>query len=633
MSLWNYYRQVAQSIAQSPLGKIQSRSDLDTHREALRREFLISAGLPEIPDFHPTEVVDHGTVQGKGFRMQRVSYPVLPDCWAAANIYHPDPLPDGDLPAVLYVIGHSPTGTHNAQRHGIMWARRGYICMTVDTIEQNDNPGMHRGLLTGPRSDWISLGYSSVGGEMWNSIRALDILEATQGVNADRIGVTGNSGGGGHSFFLAVADPRIRAVATSGGITQPQHLLECQQMMTHCACLTLINPFRNDPTAYATLIAPRPLLFVFGRGDYHFLPPSFRRMHADVQRIYAEYGKEDHCQLFEYEGPHGYTPDSVAAIQRWFDKHLAGEERTASALSEMELSESETSVFNGTPPQPNRLDMLPELLSRTGSVRLPDSPAEWPAIRAATVADIRGQLMPVFETTSEASFKPLWNWTKSTVQGLASYHRYTAEAGGHEMWLETLVPPEKTDYVFIGIADQNQIARNLLEKIMDRSQHSLAVFVPRFCGFNHCASQADLLLNAGAYTGMTPFMLMLEDLQRMIGKILDLPELKGMKPVLYGRGEAGIAALYHAILDERIDSLILEDIPNSHRKGAYFLNVLKLLDIQHALGLAAPRRISFLNAAPSLWAKRLYARLECTDRLQVAHSIKEVMQSYPRQAD
>ncbi len=630
MSLWDYYRQVAKGIGGRPFADIRERQDFEARREHLLRDFIESVGLQDAPDFHPTAVEDRGRVAGRGFSMQRIAYQLLPDCWSSANLYYPDPFPpDGSLPAVLYVCGHSALGIHPYQQHGIMWARRGYICMVLDTITQNDNPGKHNGVGgSGERQDWISMGYSAVGGEMWNSIRALDILAAAPGVDPERIGVTGNSGGGGHSFFLGIIDQRIKAVATAGGVTRPQHLLDCQQLITHCDCLCLYNQYRHDPCEYAALMAPRALLFVFGREDYHFLPSAFRELHAETQKIYALYGHAERCRLFEYRGPHGYTPESVAAIQEWFDTHLAGERRAAEPLAEQELEERHTSVFNGSPPQPNRLAMLPELLTRTGTVSLPATPDEWPAIRDNVRQGIRETLMPVFASEPPVKFEPLSEWLKSTCQGMAAYHRYTAAVDGGELWAETLVPPTDSEYVFVGVAAPDQISRDVMVRIMDRSPHALAIVVPRFCGFHYCATQERHLVSAGCYTGMTPFMLMLEDLQRALPSLMRLPELKGRKPVLYGRGEAGVAALYHTLLEDSIAGLVVEDIPSSHREGAYFLNVLRVLDIQHAFGMPAPRRVSVLNGNPSLWAKRLYDRLGCLHNLQVGHSMKEIMNSF-----
>ncbi len=164
MSLWNYYRRTAHTITKQALTGINNRAAFEAAREKLYRDFIVSVGLQDVPDFHPTDFQDGGTITGKGYTMQRIGYQMLPDCWASANLYRPDPAPGKHLlPTVLYVCGHSAIGTHAGQKHGISWARRGYACMVLDTIAQNDNPGYHHGLRVGQNYEWISMGYGSAG--------------------------------------------------------------------------------------------------------------------------------------------------------------------------------------------------------------------------------------------------------------------------------------------------------------------------------------------------------------------------------------------------------------------------------------------------------------------------------------
>src|SRR5690606_112278 len=84
------------------------------------------------------------------------------------------------------------------------------------------------------------------------------------------IGATGASGGGAHSFYLAVADERIRAVASCCGVTRPKHTLDRQHLMTHCDCMYYHNVFQRDMAEFGALIAPRPALFCYGTRDYLF---------------------------------------------------------------------------------------------------------------------------------------------------------------------------------------------------------------------------------------------------------------------------------------------------------------------------------------------------------------------------
>lgn len=620
--MWDYYQRAARAISDRALTEIQNLADWQKARPRLQREFFESMGLKRLPEYRVTAFKDHGEERGCGFMMRKISYQMLPDCWASACVYWPDPMPADRLPAVLYTCGHSTIGTYYGQRHAIMWARRGYVCMVFDTIEQNDNPGDHHGLCKGETPHWISMGYSAAGGELWNSMRALDVLEKMPGVNSDKIGVTGNSGGGAHSFFLAIADERIKAAATSCGVVRPKYLIDRQHLLSHCDCMCYHNLYRRDPIDFAALVAPRPLLFSFAIEDYLFSVELYKELHAGTQKVYRYYGCAEKCALFDYHGGHGYQPESVAKINAWFDEHLSGAKHPPLQLGELELEEKRTSVFNGVPPQPNRLAVLPELLSDAGNVALPKDAADWETIRRTMREKISAELLVNFDRKTSLQLTQHGQWLK----GASVYRKYTAEYCENEIWVETLVPEKKaTDQVVIGIADSDQHARDVLMCLSGACSHTVVSIVPRFSGFNSCGAQTNLHLRAGAYTGMTPFMLMLEDVLLSMPAILALPELQGKKRLIYGKGEAGVCALYAAILDDNFGGVVLDGIPRSHRRGAYFLNVLKLLDIEHATGLVAPRRVSFVNAAPSLWMKRLYERLGCSDKICLAASVKDAL--------
>lgn len=58
---------------------------------------------------------------------------------------------------------------------------------------------------------------------------------------------------------------------------------------------------------------------------------------------------------------------------------------------------------------------------------------------------------------------------------------------------------------------------------------------------------------------------------------------------LVGRKESGVIAAYAALfVSGKVDELVIEEPPTSHRDGPHFLNVMRVLDIPEALGLLAP---------------------------------------------
>lgn len=623
ITLWQCYQNIAARISQNALSGLTSCEDWEAGRAGLRREFFASMGLDPMPGKDGLRTADWGEFSGPGYKARKVAYELAPDCWGTGTAFIPDPAPAGRAPAVLYACGHKPIGIHGYQDHAIMWARRGYVCFIFDTIEQHDNPGEHHGLYHASRFDWVSTGYSGAGGELWNTIRALDVLAGLPDVDPERIGATGNSGGGALSFYIGVADERVKAVATSCGMTTPDLTIARRNMMGHCDCIYNHNPYQRDTAEFAALMAPRPLLFCYAIHDGLFNVPEYKAIAERTRRVYQLYGCPEKCALFDYPGPHGYQPESIQAINAWLDEHVAGEEMPALERGPVETEERVATVFNGLSPAPNRLELLPDLLTVRGGVRLPQDAGEWPAIREEAVRGLREKVLHAALRRPEASEPELIGDWRSGPDPANRRMEYRAEIEGVEVWWTLHNRCDRTDVAVVTVASPEQTERQAVHAAAGFApEHALVALEPRGAGFSHCSTQETHLLRAGALVGLTPAMLMIQDLEAMMGFVREHPFAKGKRIVLHGKGEAAVACLYHAVLHEDIAGVVLEDLPPSHRKGGYILGILKRMDIPEALGLLAPR-----PAAASLglrtnkhWPRRAYERVGAEGKLLVGAS-------------
>jgi pimeloyl-ACP methyl ester carboxylesterase len=92
-------------------------------------------------------------------------------------------------------------------RYAMELARRGYVVIAPDY------PGFGE-----YRIDVYKMGYASATMKgIWNHKRAVDLLCGLEEVDPDRIGVIGHSLGGHNAIFVALFEPRIRAVVSSCG--------------------------------------------------------------------------------------------------------------------------------------------------------------------------------------------------------------------------------------------------------------------------------------------------------------------------------------------------------------------------------------------------------------------------------
>lgn len=620
-TLWDYYIRTAKRITQTALDDISTLQDWEEQKEHRREQFLTMMGLNPLPgrcNLNPRVV---GSFSGRGYTAEGVAFEILPDVHATANLYRPNPMPPGKLPAVLYLCGHAPIGTHGLQEHAIMWARRGYVCLILDTMEQHDNRGDHHALMLRGRLDWISRGYIAAGGELWNSIRALDFLLSLPEVDAGRIGATGASGGGAHSFFIGVADERIKAVAPVAGVDTLQFFIKQRRPQHHCDCMLPLNIFQQDTSDWAALIAPRPLLLCFAKQDSLFSPAGYRILSEKARRIYALHGVEENCQLFEYPGPHGYKPGTVEAINRWFDRHVAGEERPMIGLEGEEQEERITTVFNGAPPETDHLDILPELLTRRGGVRLPDGAEDWEHTRE----EVRKQLREVPLSWLERSGEELRTELMGDYLGEGAAQRYIlyrGEIAGVEVWFEMMLPLQPSGKVVVGLVAPGQNTHELLGELATVcGRHAVVTVEPRGAGLTGYDRANDSIrteaIRAGYFVGLTDTLLGIHDLMKTLQFLRSLPELEGQEVYLYGRGDAGVACLYAAMMDEDIAGVIADSIPTTHLAGGHIIGVLRVLDIPQAIGMIAPRPVGLVSFGHvhCLWAGRAYQRLGCAERL------------------
>ena len=107
---------------------------------------------------------------------------------------------------------------------------------------------------------WASQGYTPAGVEAWNGIRGIDYLQSRPEVDGERIGVTGRSGGGAYSWWVAALDERVKAAVPVAGITSMRNHVVDGCVEGHCDCMYQLNSQGWDFAMISSLVAPRALL-------------------------------------------------------------------------------------------------------------------------------------------------------------------------------------------------------------------------------------------------------------------------------------------------------------------------------------------------------------------------------------
>ncbi len=378
------------------LTRYSTLQDWEADRPILRQQLFDMLGLAPLPEKTPLVPVITGVVEHPDFIVERVHFQSLPGLYVTGNLYRPG-TQTGPLPAILYVCGHGKVKqdgisfgnkTHY-QHHGGWFARNGYLCLTIDTLQLGEIEGVHHGTHNLNRWWWNSRGYTPAGVEAWNCIRALDYLETRPEVDASRLGVTGRSGGGAYSWWIAALDDRIQCAVPVAGITSLRTHVADGCIEGHCDCMYMLNFQRWDFAMVAALVAPRPLLISNTDKDSIFPLEGVVEVHRQTRHIYRLYNADKQLGLQITEGPHEDTQELHIHAFRWFNRFF----RDDKSLIE------KTAVKFFQPPQLKVFAQLPadELNTTIDQTFVPQAPTPTPldvlAQQASLVTDLKSRLL------------------------------------------------------------------------------------------------------------------------------------------------------------------------------------------------------------------------------------------------
>jgi len=177
--LTEYFASETAALASRCLTNVQSREDWDRLKPIYRAELFEMLGLDPLPERSELKPVVTGRLEREDMVVEKLHFQALPGLYVTANLYLPRPL-NGPAPSILYLCGHGPVISNGVsygnkvayQHHGVWFARNGYVCLVVDTLQLGEIQGLHHGTYREGMWWWNSRGYTPAGVEAWNSIRA-----------------------------------------------------------------------------------------------------------------------------------------------------------------------------------------------------------------------------------------------------------------------------------------------------------------------------------------------------------------------------------------------------------------------------------------------------------------------------
>jgi dienelactone hydrolase len=160
----------------------------------------------------------------------------------------------------------------------------------------------------------------------WDAMRVIDYLQSRPDILADKIGFTGNSGGGTETAYAMALDDRIAAAAPGCFLTTFRKLLETKGPQDGEQNIFGQIAFGMDEADYCIMRAPRPTLICAGTRDVTFDFNGTWDLFREAKRFYSRLGHADAIDLAAPDAPHGFTLQLREAVTRFMARHLLGKD-------------------------------------------------------------------------------------------------------------------------------------------------------------------------------------------------------------------------------------------------------------------------------------------------------------------
>jgi len=625
------FRRETARLAERCLAEINSLEDWNARRETHRRQLLEMLSLDPLPPRSELKAAVTGKAERDDFTVENLHFQSRPGLYVTANLYLPKGLTK-PAPTILYLSGHGAVISNGVsygnkvtyQHHGAWFARNGYICLVLDTLQLGEILGLHHGTYRDGLWWWNSRGYTPAGVEAWNCIRALDYLSTRPEVDTNRFGATGRSGGGAYSWWIAALDERIAAAAPVAGITDLHNHVVDGTVEGHCDCMFTVNTYRWDYPQVAALVAPRPLLIVNTDSDYIFPLDGVQRTHAQVRRIYGLLKAADKLGLVIGPGPHKDTQDLQVPVFRWFNKHLKGEDPLIEMAAVKFFKPEQLKVFTTPPKDSINTNIHETFVAAAPAPVVPKSKEEWSRQRDTWLAALKekcfagwpeepgplllerkfsvtrdGLTLQAFDFNSEPEVRlRLYVLTGTADKGVQEILLNVRDEKGwpDELgWLRTAFETELLDEPLSDPASKDGIFKTKFETFRDALKNgtaAMAFFAPRGIGLSAASGDARRQVQIRRrfmLLGDTLDSARVWDIRRACQAMRLALQSSGGKLNLNAQGGMAVNVVYASIFESGIDGLQLGSPAASHRSGPDYLNVLRVLDVPHAVTMAAER--------------------------------------------
>jgi cephalosporin-C deacetylase-like acetyl esterase len=336
-SLYHYLSGKAYLLLKERAAQISGITTLEQwqQRQNYIRETMNSLIGP-YPSKTPLNAKIMKSVEKPDFRIEHIVFESQPGFYVTSSLFIPAGLKKRNkAPAVIYCSGHSAEGYRSSVYMHVIQnlVRKGFVVFAFDPVGQGErleyyDPATGSSIVGGPTKEHsypgaqaFITGSSQALYMIWDGIRAVDYLLTRKEVDPLRIGITGRSGGGTQSAYIAAVDDRILAAAPENYITNFTRLFQSigPQDAEQNISKLIINGL--DHPDFLIVRAPKPTMMITTTRDM-FSIQGARETRDEVSGIFYSYGEGGNFYMVEDDAPHESTVKNRESMYAFFQKFL-----------------------------------------------------------------------------------------------------------------------------------------------------------------------------------------------------------------------------------------------------------------------------------------------------------------------
>ena len=271
----------------------------------------------------------------------------------------------------------------------------GYVCLTIDTLQLGEIEGIHHGTY---RYEHVVVAQPRLhagrrrGLELHPGAR----LPRNRGrkSTANALGVTGRSGGGAYSWWIAALDERIKAAVPVAGITDLQNHVVDGCVEGHCDCMFMVNTYRWDYPQVAALVAPRPLLICQHRqGRASSRSTASTACIAKSADLPAVRRRQATSACKSAKARTKISQELQVAAFRWFNRFLKGEDAPVENTGIKYFEVEQLKVFESLPADEITSRIHETFVPMAEPPKVPENQEEWAQMRDGWMKAPEGKVL------------------------------------------------------------------------------------------------------------------------------------------------------------------------------------------------------------------------------------------------